>query len=100
MRSGYKITWSDEALYNLSQVITYLEDNWTEKEIRKFAQKLEKSLHLISIFPEIYPSTSKRKKVRRCVLTKQVSLYYKVIKKEIFLVTLFDNRQDPKKLRV
>jgi len=100
MRSGYKITWSGEALHNLSQIIAYLEANWTEKEIRKFAQKLEKSLHLISIFPEIYPSTSKRKRVRKCVLTKQTSLYYKVIRKEIFVVTVFDNRQDPNKLKV
>lgn len=99
MKSGYSIIWTDEALHNLSLIIAYLETNWTEKEIRKFVRRIEKLLELIAIFPEIYPSTNNRKKMRRCVLTKQISLYYKVMKREIFVVTLFDNRQDQKKLR-
>ena len=100
MKSGYDIDWSDEALNNLSQIIHYLETNWTEKELKKFFQRLDKVLLLISKNPQLFSLTNKRKKVRRCIFSKQTSIYYKFEDEKIFLVTLFDNRQDPKKLKL
>jgi len=69
MKSGLKIRWTEEATRNLESVITYLETNWTEKELKKFFQKLEKQLLILSIFPEAYPLSLKKKKVHRCVLS-------------------------------
>lgn len=100
MESGYKIIWSDEANCNLDQIISYFENNWTEKEIKKFFAKLEKTLTLIAIRPHLFRLTNKRKNVRKCVMTKQTSIYYRPEKEEIFIVTLFDNRQDPTKLKL
>jgi plasmid stabilization system protein ParE len=34
MKSGYKILWTDFALKELEKTIEYLEENWTEKELR------------------------------------------------------------------
>ena len=100
MKNGYDIVWSDEAQYNLSKIIDYLETNWTEKELKKFFQRLDKVLQLISQNPQLFRLTNKRKRVRRCVFSKQTSIYYKFENERVFLITLFDNRQDPKKLKL
>ena len=35
MKSGYKLLWSDRALADLQNIISYLTENWTQKEIQK-----------------------------------------------------------------
>jgi plasmid stabilization system protein ParE len=47
MRNTFKIVWSKRAYNNLEGVIAYLEKNWTDKEINKFAKVLEQSLSVI-----------------------------------------------------
>jgi len=51
MKNTYKLIWSDEALNNLKGIIDYLENRWTEREIKKFAQLLDKQLKLINDNP-------------------------------------------------
>ena len=100
MKSSYKIIWSDEAYKNLKYIIGYLEKHWTVREIRKFSRLLDKQLILISENPPLYPISDKSINIRKSVLTKYTTIYYKVIDKEIHLVTLFDNRQNPDKLKL
>ncbi len=100
MRSGYRLQWSERATLDLQNIIAYLRDKWTEREIRNFVLKLDKRLILISTNPRLFPKSSKRKKVRRSVLTKQTVIYYETSTETIRIVTLFDTRQDPRKLEI
>jgi len=100
MKSGYKLFWSVTAIADLKNIIQYLEQNWTEKEINQFAIRLEKRLHIISSNPRLFPETSKRKRVRKSVLTKHTVIYYFVSRNLITIARLFDPRQDPKKLNL
>lgn len=100
MRSGYRILWSDRATSDLQNIIDYLLNKWTEKEVRNFVKKLDNRLELISINPRLFPKTNKRKNVRRSVLTKQTVIYYETSNDIIKIVTLFDPRQNPKKLKI
>ncbi len=70
-------------------VIGYLEENWTANEINSF----------ISRNPKQY-LYSKKKEVYRAVVTKQISLYYRIKLKEIELLVFWDSRQNPAKLKV
>ena len=99
MQNIYRIIWSDEALSNLKGIITYLENNWTEKEIRKFALLLEHQLDFIKKNPLMFSFFKRGKKIRKAVLTKQVSIFYRIENEDIQIVTLFDNRQSPNKLK-
>ena len=36
MKNGYKILWTDHAISELKGTIAYLENHWTEKELRTF----------------------------------------------------------------
>lgn len=98
MKSIYKVIWSEEALKNLKEIIDYLEENWSQKEIRKFASLLDKQIHLIQNNPQLFPESEILQNLRKSVLSKQVSIYYEVVENEIHIVTLFDNRQDPSNL--
>ena len=100
MRSGYKLMWSDRALSDLRNIIDYLTENWTHREIKNFAQRLDKRLNLISVNPNLFPRTTRRRNVRKSVLTKHTVIYYKTVDNVVTIVTLFDPRQNPKKLRL
>jgi plasmid stabilization system protein ParE len=100
MRSGYRIEWTERAILNLQNIIDYLLHQWTEKEVRNFVRKLDKRLELISINPLLFPKTTRRKNVRRSVLTKHTVIYYETSNNTIKIITLFDSRQHPKKLKI
>lgn len=100
MQSGYKLFWSDRALDDLQNIINYLNEKWTQKEIRNFVRRLDKRIELIFGNPRLFPKTSKRKNIRRSVLTKHTVIYYEVTENSVTIVTLFDPRQHPKKLRL
>jgi hypothetical protein len=48
MKNGFRIRWPDNALKELEETIAFLETNWTEKELRKLSNTLDKTLNLIS----------------------------------------------------
>jgi addiction module RelE/StbE family toxin len=100
MKNGLKIRWTEEATKNLESIIIYLETNWTTKELKKFFQKLEKQLLLLSIFPEAYPLSQQKKRIHRCVLSKNLTIYYTIKDDSIVLLSLFDTRQDQAKLKI
>lgn len=81
MRSGYKLMWSARALSDLKNIIDYLTENWTQRELQNFAHKLDKRLNIISDNPNLFPRTTKRKNIRKSVLTKHIVIYYQTMKK-------------------
>jgi plasmid stabilization system protein ParE len=91
------IIWSPRATDEYLDLIDYLLDKWGEKVTRKFIERIQDVLEVISERPEIYLATSKRKNIRRCVVSKHTSLYYRVKADKIELITLFDNRKNPSK---
>ena len=99
MKSISNVIWTKEANENLSKVIKYLEENWTEKEIKKFLTKLYKHISLIQTQPDSFPKANNYN-VRRSVVTKQITLYYSISQETLFIVSIFDNRQNPKKLKI
>lgn len=34
MKNGYRILWTDNALIELKKTVDYLEQNWTERELK------------------------------------------------------------------
>lgn len=97
MKNGYKIFWTDFALHELEQTINYLEENWTAKEIRNFSAKLEERLVLLSQNPHLFQSSDVKKEIRRAVVAKHNSLYYRIINDYIEVISFFSHRQNPDK---
>jgi plasmid stabilization system protein ParE len=95
-----KVTISERAERNLDDLMEYLEKKWSVKVKENFRQKLLSTVHLISKNPHLYPVSQIKKGVHKCVVTKHNSIYYRVAKNEIEIITIQDNRRNPKKLKL
>lgn len=95
-----KIEWSDEALKNLDDLILYLENNWDKKVIQRFFRRMETIIETLSLYPSAYRLVVKKKGIRKAIITKQVSMYYQKKNSGIEIITLLDNRMNPKAIRV
>lgn len=98
---SYDIIWSPEARKSYLKILLYLDENWSYSELETFEDHAKKVLHLIRYFPEIY-EYSKESDTHRCVLTEQVTLFYRVKKEseEVELLIFWDNRRDPNELNL
>jgi plasmid stabilization system protein ParE len=90
------IKWSKKAKVNYDNVLAYLHENWSMKEVEKFINKTHSILTLISHQPYIFKASS-HKRIRKAVIGKQNSLFYLVHESEVYLLSFWDNRMDPKK---
>ncbi len=101
MKSGYEIIWSKRTDRSLQKTFQYLVENWTEKELRLLSQEIERTIVLIGKNPQLFQKTNKPK-VRRAVVRKLNSVFFHIdeSKKQVTIVSFFDNRQDPKKNRL
>jgi plasmid stabilization system protein ParE len=100
MKNGYRIDWSEEAINNLDSIIDYLSSKWTNREIRNFYKLLDKKLVLISKNPNLFSYSELKLNVKRCVLSKQTTIYFEVNDHNIVILTLFDNRKNPKSIKI
>ena len=100
MKNGYRIRWTDNALKELAETIAFLETNWTEKELRKLSNALDKTLNLISQNPYIFQSSDFKKNIRRAVILSLNSLYYKIKDQDVEIISFFSNRQSPTKRKL
>jgi plasmid stabilization system protein ParE len=97
MKSGYNILWTDHAIKELEATIAYLNKNWTEKELKHLAIKIEETLELIAMNPNLFQSSDIKKDVRRVVVAKYNTLYYRTKGNTIEIISFFSNRQNPKR---
>lgn len=99
MESGYKIFWTPNALKELEQTIDYLQNNFTDKEIRKLAHKIESSIEIISQNPFIFP-VSEGKDVHKVIILQFNTMYYRVNDSNVEILSFFSNRQSPQKRKI
>ena len=97
---NYKIIWTPRAEKNFNNILAYLEEEWDDNVILDFFDKVDNVLKVISNHPEIFPEINENEKIRKCVITKQISLYYKIKDYQIDFITFWDNRQNPDKLNM
>lgn len=69
-----KIKFTLESKNNTKQIIFYLTFEWSESTADKFNLNLENKLKYISLFSYSYPPYEKFPDIRKCVLTKQISI--------------------------
>ena len=97
MKNGYKILWTAFALKELEKTIEYLEENWTEKELRTLAESIEEKLALISQNPNLFQASDNKKNIRSVVIQTYNTLYYRFENEQIEIISFFSNRQNPKR---
>lgn len=90
-----KIVWSIDAQNDYHENIGYLLREWSENSAMNFIEEVESVLEIIKSQPDLYPFCEYNS-IRRAVVRKQITLFYKVEGDTIFLVRFWNNYQDPK----
>lgn len=99
MAFEYKILWTDEAINNLEDILDYLNSRWTHHEVIVFKKSLSKQITLIEQNPKLFPISLVNPRLRKSVLSKQTTIFYEVSGQLIYLVYLFSNTQNIKRLK-
>jgi plasmid stabilization system protein ParE len=93
-----QIVWSPLSEGDFAKILEYLNENWDEKVANQFIDLTENILDQISINPRQFPVIYKKEKIRKCVLTKHNTMFYRDSKTQIDILRIFDTRQDPNTL--
>ena len=71
------IIWSPLSENDFAIILDYLDKNWSSKVVLNFIDLTEDTLNQISSNPRQFPIYYKRKRIRKCVLTKHNSIFYR-----------------------
>ncbi len=96
-----KINWTPAALLTYFKVLDFIYRQWSIKEAENFVHLTEQTISKIAEYPYLFKASKRKKNVRKGFITEHNSLYYRVKprKKEIEIISFWDNRQDPSKLK-
>lgn len=87
--------WSPQAATDLEETVDYLLEEWGEKSAQKFIDSLERLLKIIKKNPLLFPKSENYSNVHRCLVTKHNTLYYRIEKDEIIILSLWNNHRNP-----
>jgi len=79
-------------------LLEFIEIEWSKKAKNTFLEKFKKAVKTISNQPNSFPESNALKGLYKCVVSKQTSFYYRIVNEEIEIITLIDNRQNPKEV--
>jgi plasmid stabilization system protein ParE len=100
MENGYKILWTDNALEELVATYEYLETNFSQKELNNLSKEIEKITFLISMNPTLFSESEYSEGIRKVVILKYNTLYYRIKNNAIEILSFFSNRQNPNKRKI
>mgnify|MGYP000963609187 CR=1 FL=1 len=93
-----KIHWNDLARIDYFENIDYLLREWSEKAAQEFIDEVYETEILLERGKIDFQDTD-RKDIKRCVVCKQISLFYKIIDKHnIEFLRFWNNFQDNNKM--
>lgn len=96
-----KVTWLPIAQSTFSEAVQYLDEHFSEKEIQKFANKIQQTILVIQANPRL-GRPCKKVNVFKIGINKRILLFYRYrpTEKEIQLLLFWNMWQDPKKLKL
>lgn len=77
-----EILWTDSAKSSFDNIINYLNEEWTEKEVEKFMARIIEMLETIKRYPEICRPSGRRKNVRTGIVNKHTQIVYHYTKRK------------------
>ena len=93
-----EIIVSKLALFEVKQIADYIGAKFSVNDRIKFLEKFQKTIFMIQVNPEMFPKSEKYSTRYKCVLTKYTTIFYQFDSKRIKITSVFDTRQNPKKI--
>ena len=89
------VYFSAEAEVQLTELVAYLGEHWSQQLKIDFLALLSEKLELISQMPELYRKSEIRPGLRQCVINKETLLFYRILSDEIEVVSITSSRRGP-----
>lgn len=89
-----EVFWSEDARWDYDQNIAFLIREWSVEAAEGFKHRVNQVLNFIKQTPQLYP-ISEFRGLRRAVITRQITLYYRVENESIVLVRFWNTYQNP-----
>lgn len=97
---AYSIIWTEESEHTFTENVDYLSLSWDLITINKFLDRVDEVILTIKDNPKLYPLYQKKTNVRKCVVNKHITLYYKIVNESrIDLLTFWNTHQNPDYLK-
>lgn len=87
------VVWSPQAQKDYWQNIDYLEKKWTFQDVLNFIEKVDNTINLL-LKNKIQFIATNYKNVNKIVITKQITLYYRINYNTIELLRFWNTYQD------
>lgn len=98
---SYSIFWTPEAEKTFNQNLDYLAIDRDTQVVDVFLDRVEAVLEQVRMNPLIFPAYRHFKDVHRCVIHERMILVYRIVDQEtIHLLSFWNTRQDPGRLRI
>ena len=92
------IVWTDEANEGVDNIIDYLAEKWTEREIRNFFIRLEECLEKIAEAPQIHKDSLRKPGTKEFQHSKQTTIFYTYDSEMVYILRVWTNVNDPNSL--
>ena len=96
--STYVVEWAPLAQAGYTEILEYLKSNWPINVLASFVERTEVVIDFIGKNPLQYQHFEERN-IHRCVVVKQISLFYRIKGDKIEILAFWDNRRKPAKIR-
>lgn len=96
-----EVVWSKLTLITYKEIFENLQFKWTVKEMRNFRDLTQNLLDKIKDKQITCPYINENLGIRKAVIHKNVSLYYRVddTAQKIYIIALLNNRMNPETLK-
>lgn len=97
-----EISWSPKSMEDFRKQIQYLEENFGRRTANLFMEKTFDILEKVARMDVVsYQVIDSKRSIHKFKIYKFLDLYYRVkAENHIELITFFDSRQNPKKLKL
>jgi len=92
------VRWTPRAIATYIGVLKYLRKEWTAREEQRFVDEVEDTIRYIVMFPNSFRSGG-HARLREAPIKPYNILLYRIDRKAIVLIGLFDLRRHPKALQ-
>lgn len=89
------IKWSPATKDEFADLLNYVETSFGLDAALKLLDTTEKVLDGIAEHPMMFPASQKAPSIRKAIISKQTSLFYRIAANEIQLLHFWDNRRNP-----
>ena len=90
-----RVVWNKRASKQLQELQELLEQEFGIKTVKTFTNRLFKFLELLIKYPHIGTLEYKTEDIRGFLLHRHTTIIYKIKQDSIYILSLFDNRQNP-----